>query len=194
MSAERTPREVIEAAPAMAAELRMRRELRAATTIEQLLAASAEAKMIETKHGSHKIEYDEEGNTWRCRAMRCEAPSLAALRTKLNAEDREDRRVANVRAFSTDRGWRDEGTEVVITMIDPGRNGVAGYRVGQSIKRREYFSFGSLVILNDKNAPKIKRYKDATAAFEAAEEELEAARKALPHPTVEELQCCVAQH
>jgi hypothetical protein len=142
--------------------------------------------MIEVKHGSHKITYDEASNTWSCKAMRCDAPSLAALRTKLNNEDREDRRIGNIRAFSMDRGY--ENTEIIITMIDTGARGVNGYRVGSSGNKREYFSLGSLVLLNDKNAPKIKKYKDACAAHEAAELAMYAAREALPHPTVEELQ------
>src|SRR5438105_3194958 len=61
-----------------------------------------ETTMIEVKHGNHKITYDEASNTWTCKAMRCDAPSLAALRTKLNNEDRDDRRIGNIRAFSTD--------------------------------------------------------------------------------------------
>lgn len=143
--------------------------------------------MIETKHGPHKITYDEDSNLWACRAMRCSAPSLAALRTKLNSEDREDRRIDSVRAFSMDRGYEAGRTEVIITMIDTGAYGVNGYRVGGSGNKREYFSLGSLVLINDQNAPKIKRYHDACAASEAAETELTAAREALPHPTAEEL-------
>lgn len=143
--------------------------------------------MIETKHGAHKITYNEESNTWECRAMRCSAPSLAALRTKLNNEDREDRRISSIRAFSMDHGYKDECTDVIITMIDTGARGVNGYRVGSNSHKREYFSLGSLVLINDKNAAKIKRYREAQDAFEAAEQELNAAREALPHPTIEEL-------
>lgn len=143
--------------------------------------------MIKTKHGPHEIIYDEESNTWNCRAMRCSAASLAALRTKLNAEDRGDRRINDIRAFSTDRGYEGNEAEVVITMIDTGRHGVNGYRVGLDPKRREYFSLSSLVIINEKNAPLIDRYKQADDAYHAAEETLNAAREALPHPTAEEL-------
>lgn len=144
--------------------------------------------MIETKHGEHKIQYDEESNTWSCKAMRCTAPSLGALRTKLNAEDREDRRISGIRAFSMDRGYDGEEAEVVITMIDTSRHGVTGYRAGRgNIKKREYFSLHSLVILNEKNAPKIERYKRAADAVDAAEKERDAARAALPRLTVEEL-------
>lgn len=144
--------------------------------------------MIEAKHGEHKIQYDEESNTWLCRAMKCSAPSLGELRTKLNNEDREDRRIGNLRAFSMDRGHEDEESEVIITMVDTSRHGVNGYRVGrENIKKREYFSLHSLVILNEKNTPKIERYKKATAAMNAAEKEVGAARNALPHPTIEEL-------
>lgn len=143
--------------------------------------------MIKTKHGPHEIDYHEDNNTWRCEAMRCTAPSLAALRTKLNSEDRADRRVDNIRAFSMDRGWFGEQAEVVITMIDTGRHGVNGYRVGQNTKRREYFSLNSLVIINEKNAAKIERYKQAADAAKAAEMELDAAREALPRATIEEL-------
>ena len=143
---------------------------------------------IEAKHGDHKIQYDEESNTWHCRAMKCSAPSLGALRTKLNSEDRGDRRVNNIRAFSLDSGYEGEETEVIITMIDTSRNGVNGYRVGrENAKRREYFSFHSLVLLSEKNMPKIERYKRATAAVDAAEKERDAARNVLPHPTIEEL-------
>jgi hypothetical protein len=144
--------------------------------------------MIEVKHGDHVIRYDEENNTWNCKAMKCSAPSLAALRTKLNAEDREDRRIGDIRAFSMDSGWECAEAEVIITMIDTGRHGVNGYRAGRNTKKRDYFSLGSLVILSDKNAPKIKNYRDAQAAYSAAEWALDAARKALPHPTIEELQ------
>ena len=143
--------------------------------------------MIETKHGDHKIHYDEASNTWQCKAMRCSAPSLGALRTKLNAEDREDRRIADIRAFCLDRGYEGEESEVIITMIDTGRHGVNGYRAGQSIKKRDYFSLHSLVIINEKNAPKIERYKRAAAAYVAANDEWEAARDALPKATIEEL-------
>lgn len=144
--------------------------------------------MIEVKHGPHKILYNEESNIWECKAMRCSAPSLAALRTKLNNEDREDRRIGDIRAFSMDRGYEGECTDVIITMIDTGARGVNGYRVGGNSKKREYFSLGHLVLINEKTAPKIKRYQAAGAAYEAAELELTAARDALPHPTVEELQ------
>ena len=137
--------------------------------------------MIETKHGDHKVQYDEESNIWQCKTMRCSAPSLSALRTKLNAEDREDRRVSNIRVFSLDRGYDGEASEVVITMIDTGHHGVNGYRVGrENIKKREYFSLHSLVIINGKNAPKIERYKQAARAAERASEELDAARAVLP--------------
>lgn len=143
---------------------------------------------IETKHGDHKIQYDEESNTWKCEAMKCSAPSLAALRTKLNTEDREDRRISNIRAFSLDRGYEGEAAEVVITMIDTGRYGVNSYRVrNEAVKKREFFSLSSLVILNEKNLPKIERYKKAAGAVEAIEKELEAARNALPKTTIEEL-------
>lgn len=144
--------------------------------------------MIETKHGEHKIQYDEESNTWRCRAMKCSASSLGALRTKLNAEDREDRRVSGIRAFSTDRGYEGAETEVIITMIDTTHHGVNGYRIGKEhTKKREYFSLHSLVILNEKNTPAIERYKLAAEAHDHAANELEFARQALPHPTAEEL-------
>lgn len=144
--------------------------------------------MIEAKHGEHKIQYDEDSNTWHCRAMKCSAPSLAALRTRLNAEDREDRRVSDIRAFSLDRAYGGPATEVIITMIDTNRHGVNGYRADrQSIKKREYFSLHSLVIINEKSLPKIERYKKAADAVEAADKELQAARDALPKTTIEEL-------
>lgn len=142
---------------------------------------------IATKHNGHEITYDEADNTWQCKAMKCDAPSLASLRTKLNAEDRNSRRISGVRAFSLDRGWKGKEAEVVITMIESGYNGVNGYRVGQSIKKRDYFSLSSLVIINEKTAGKIERYKKATSAVEAADKELEAARDALPKATVDEL-------
>lgn len=146
-----------------------------------------ERKMIEAKHGPHKITYNEDANLWECKAMRCSAPSLAALRTKLNNEDREDRRIDSIRAFSMDRGYEADRTDVIITMIDTGSYGVNGFRVGSNSAKREYFSLGSLVLINDRNAPKIERFKKASAAHEAADVELQAAREALPHPTAEEL-------
>lgn len=92
----------------------------------------------------------------------------------------------SIRAFSMDRGYGND--EVIITMIDTGHRGVMGYRAGHDSNRREYFSLGSLVILNKRNTPYIERYKQAAEASEAAEMELDAARKSLPHPTTEELQ------
>ena len=101
--------------------------------------------MIKTKHGAHEITYDEASDTWQCKAMRCSAASLSALRTKLNAEDRNERRVDNIRAFSLDSGYGDKQSVVVITMIDTGRNGVNGYRVGQEAKPAPRVPHGAAV-------------------------------------------------
>lgn len=141
--------------------------------------------LIKVTHNGHEIKYHEESNVWRCDKMRLEDRSLAALRTKLNEEDRDDRRLADIHAVYLSHG---EETVVVITLVETSRYSVMGYPVDGDKKRRESFSLSSLVLVNEKNESLLARHRETLKARDDAQAALTTARAALPHPTIEQLQ------
>ncbi|MDE2100350.1 MAG: hypothetical protein KGL39_24070 [Patescibacteria group bacterium] len=62
--------------------------------------------LIKTEHLGHEIVYREDGDEWQCWAFELTAPSLRALKEKINKLDAAERRLPSVPVIALDYGDR----------------------------------------------------------------------------------------
>lgn len=144
---------------------------------------------LETTHNDVKIEYRESNDTWEARELDLSAPTLSALRTKINAAMAASRRLDNPAAFVV--GHYGEAVPTSLNLIDKDMKSVwcftaegAGNR--KSIRRHKEV-FNRIALDTPEVRAAIKRWQDAKKAEDDARHAQRAAREAIPTVTLEQL-------
>lgn len=140
---------------------------------------------LETTHAGYQIHYSENDDLWRCWELDLDAPSLSALKNKINQWDAKARRLSNIPVLILSQYDR-KPSRGTATMID--RDGGVWCAVETATRHhgvkseRKKLKPESLILDNPEGRSAIAELQRLAKIEDEAREAVKAARDKLPRP------------